>query len=219
MSKKAMVVLLSVCAMLALAVPTAYANYVQKIDLPTLSLSVDGRDVLQSVSVTTPPNKTDYNSGENFDATGMVVSITHTDGTTAVVNDYTILNGTNMQTTQTSVTISYTKDGVTKTTTLPITISSEPTLPSTPSNNTEPSSEPGSPSEPSSASSEGSKETSEPGSASSKDNNETSEPSSASSKSESSQESSESESHKTENKEENNAETEPSSGNGEANED
>lgn len=63
--------------------------------------------VLESIEITTPPTKTSYIVGEDFDATGMVVKVKYADGTSEVITDYSITNGTNLALGQTSVTISY----------------------------------------------------------------------------------------------------------------
>ena len=75
----------------------------------------DRNDVV-SISVTTPPNKTEYEPGENFDSTGMVVTATYIDGTAKEVTNYTVVNGSSLQEGQTSVIISYTEDVLTVTT-------------------------------------------------------------------------------------------------------
>ncbi|MBR6504218.1 MAG: bacterial Ig-like domain-containing protein, partial [Clostridia bacterium] len=71
----------------------------------------DRNDVV-SISVTTPPNKTEYEPGENFDSTGMVVTATYIDGTAKEVTNYTISNGSNLQDNPTSITISYIEEGL-----------------------------------------------------------------------------------------------------------
>ena len=73
------------------------------------------------ISVTTQPNKTQYEVGETFNATGMVVTLTYEDGTTKEVTDYSypttaLIGGTK------SVTITYTEDGDTFTTIVPVTV-------------------------------------------------------------------------------------------------
>ncbi|MCI5535553.1 MAG: bacterial Ig-like domain-containing protein [Clostridiales bacterium] len=77
---------------------------------------------LSSIAVTTPPTKTTYIAGNNFDTTGMVVTATYNDGSTATVDGYTVTDGNALTAGKTSVTISYTKGGVTKTTTQNITV-------------------------------------------------------------------------------------------------
>lgn len=62
---------------------------------------------LKNITITTSPTKTVYFEGENFDKTGMVVTAYYNDGTSQIVTDYDITNGTNLQHEQTSVTITY----------------------------------------------------------------------------------------------------------------
>jgi len=64
-------------------------------------------NAVESITITTPPTKTEYLAGEDFDATGMVVEATYTDGTTETVADYTITDGSNLKNEQISVTIEY----------------------------------------------------------------------------------------------------------------
>lgn len=77
---------------------------------------------LESIEVTTAPNKTTYAVGDTFDTTGMVVKAT-IGGTQAVITDYTC-SPTTITSSTTAITISYTWNGVTKTTTQPITVCS-----------------------------------------------------------------------------------------------
>ena len=60
-----------------------------------------------SISVTTQPSKTTYIEGETFDPTGMVVTATFNDNTSAVVTGYTYSPSSALATTDTTVTISY----------------------------------------------------------------------------------------------------------------
>lgn len=66
---------------------------------------------LKKIEITTPPTKTSYFEGENFDKTGMVVTAYYNSKTkpSAVLDSssYSITNGTNLQEGQTSVTITY----------------------------------------------------------------------------------------------------------------
>lgn len=64
-------------------------------------------NVLESIEVNIPPTKTSYIVGQNFDETGMVVKANYGNGTSEVITDYNITNGTNLSLGQTSVTISY----------------------------------------------------------------------------------------------------------------
>ena len=77
--------------------------------------SVAVNKILTNIAITTPPSKTTYAPGDNFDKTGMVVTATYDDGSTEVISSYTISNGSKMPAGQTSVTISYTYNGATKT--------------------------------------------------------------------------------------------------------
>ena len=77
---------------------------------------------LSSIAVTTAPTKTTYTAGEDFDPAGMVVTATYNDSSTAAVTSYTVTDGNNLTAGKTSVTISYTEGGVTKTCTQPITV-------------------------------------------------------------------------------------------------
>ena len=88
----------------------------------TASIALTVQRVLQSIAVTTPPTTTTYKSGTTIDTTGMVVTATY-NRTSAAVTSYTISPTTAGATegTQTE-TVTYTENGVTKTTTFDITI-------------------------------------------------------------------------------------------------
>ncbi len=77
---------------------------------------------LESIAVIKAPDKTVYTSGENFDSTGMVVTATYSDQSTAPVTGYTVTDGNALTTGKTTVTISYTVGGNTVTTTQAITV-------------------------------------------------------------------------------------------------
>ena len=66
--------------------------------------------------------KTAYTAGENFDATGMVVTATYEDESTATVTGYEIVDGNDLAEGTTSLTIAYTENGVTVETTVAITV-------------------------------------------------------------------------------------------------
>lgn len=71
---------------------------------------------LSKIEIVAGPSKTTYTEGENFDKTGMSVKATYSDGNSKNV-DFTVTDGNNLQAGKTSVTVSYTENGVTKTTT------------------------------------------------------------------------------------------------------
>ena len=66
---------------------------------------------LKNIEIVTPPNKTAYFEGEDFDKTGMVVKANYNSKTNPSVildsSNYNITNGTNLQEGQASVTITY----------------------------------------------------------------------------------------------------------------
>lgn len=64
---------------------------------------------VESIEITTPPAKTEYMAGEDFDPTGMVVTAHYTDGTPAVLtrDQYVIFHGDKLTKGQTYVTIQY----------------------------------------------------------------------------------------------------------------
>lgn len=66
-------------------------------------------DSIKNIEIVTPPTKTSYFEGENFDKTGMVVKVNYNNNTSAILDDssYNITNGTNLKSTQNSITITY----------------------------------------------------------------------------------------------------------------
>lgn len=62
---------------------------------------------VQSIEVTTPPTKTEYEEGDVFDPTGMVITATYNNGTTAVTNDYEYSPKRELKTSDTEMTITY----------------------------------------------------------------------------------------------------------------
>lgn len=80
---------------------------------------------LVSITITTPPTKTEYVAGENFESTGMVVTATYADETTKAVTDYEVVDGMNLQLGQVNVTIKHTENKIEKTTTQTITVTEQ----------------------------------------------------------------------------------------------
>ena len=70
---------------------------------------------LLNITVTTLPTRTSYLSGDSFDTTGMVVKAIYSDGSLVPITDYTYSPTTLTGEGEQTVTISYTKQGVTKT--------------------------------------------------------------------------------------------------------
>lgn len=85
------------------------------------SSSTPTEKALSSIAITTPPTKTTYTAGENFDPTGMMVTATYTDSSTSAVTGYTLSNNTNL-TTNPNVIVSFSSGGVTKTVVVSITV-------------------------------------------------------------------------------------------------
>ena len=72
--------------------------------------------VVSGVEITGQPDKTEYDAGEDFDPTGLEVTAHYAGGVAdSVVSDYTITNGAALEAGQTSVTVSYTSGGQTRT--------------------------------------------------------------------------------------------------------
>ncbi|MBQ7895884.1 MAG: BspA family leucine-rich repeat surface protein, partial [Oscillospiraceae bacterium] len=92
-------------------------------DIITFTLSL-ADNPLSSVAVTRQPNKTEYTAGENFDPTGMVVTAYYADGSSREITGYSIAGGSNLSPNSTSVTVSYTENGVTKTANVAVTVKS-----------------------------------------------------------------------------------------------
>ena len=99
------------------------SNNDARLPLPDEVLSIINGKKVSSIAITTPPTKTSYTAGETFDATGMVVTATYDDTTSAAVTNYTYSPNGALATTDESVTISFTSGGATKTATQSITVS------------------------------------------------------------------------------------------------
>ena len=81
---------------------------------------------LSGISVKTAPDKVDYTEGEMFNATGMVIEATYSDSSKKDVTGYTYAPTAALTTSDTTITISYTEDGVTETCTQAITVNAAP---------------------------------------------------------------------------------------------
>lgn len=85
-------------------------------------ITVGNTPNLVSIAVSVPPTKVTYKAGEYFDPSGMVVVATFDNGTTKNVSGYTYSPTRTLQQGDSVITISYTKKGITKTTTQDITV-------------------------------------------------------------------------------------------------
>ena len=84
---------------------------------------------LSRIAVTTPPNKTSYVAGEVFDPTGMVVTATYSDGTTAPVTGYTWYPDGSLNVIDLVVFVFYEEDTVSRMAIQPITVKANPVNP------------------------------------------------------------------------------------------
>ena len=87
----------------------------------TASVAVTVR-VLASIEISNPPTKTAYKYGEVFSPAGMAVTARYTDGQSRTVTGYTYSPTGALKLSDTTITVSYTEGGVTKTTTQAITV-------------------------------------------------------------------------------------------------
>lgn len=78
--------------------------------------------VLDHIAITTAPTKTAYKYGETFAPAGMVVTAYYTDEASRAVTGYTYSPTGALKLSDTTITVSYTEGGVTKTTTQAITV-------------------------------------------------------------------------------------------------
>ncbi len=69
---------------------------------------------LTGIEITNPPTKTDYVAGENFNKDGMKITVSYNDGTSRTLSDeeYTVVDGNNLQEGKTTVTIRYSEGGI-----------------------------------------------------------------------------------------------------------
>lgn len=77
---------------------------------------------LSSIYISKEPTKTEYNEGENFDKTGMVVIARYSNRTEKEITNYEIVNGNNLSAGTTNIIISYEEGGVIKETTQEISV-------------------------------------------------------------------------------------------------
>lgn len=91
-------------------------------------LDVVVKNLLKTIAITTPPDETAYEIGETISLAGMVLEAYYSDGSSKVVNNYTYSPQKVSSNDDTEITISYTEDGITKTTIQEITIGNTPNL-------------------------------------------------------------------------------------------
>ena len=77
---------------------------------------------LKEIFITKVPDNIRYMVGQDFDKTGMIITASYNDGSSKEVTDYEVVDGNNLVAGKANVTISYTENGITKTTTQIITV-------------------------------------------------------------------------------------------------
>lgn len=93
---------------------------------PLNAFELDER-VLTSISIDTPPTKTTYTEGEIFLIDGVVITAKYEDGTSENVTNKVSYNKIKLTTVgEQDITVSYTHNGVTKTTTIRVTVNAKP---------------------------------------------------------------------------------------------
>lgn len=88
----------------------------------TVVQSVSVKPVVKSISITKNPNKTEYSANELFSTEGMEVTAKYSNAETKVISDYTVLPSGKLSASDTFVTISYTENSTTVSTTVAITV-------------------------------------------------------------------------------------------------
>ena len=96
-------------------------SYTQKEITRTTTLTIKVI-ALESIAITKEPTYKSYYDTENFNTTGMEITAYYSDGTSQVVDGYTYTPEGVLSYGTTEITIFYTENGITKTTTQPITV-------------------------------------------------------------------------------------------------
>lgn len=102
-------------------------SYTEDLITRTIAIPIRVTNDLIKLEIITPPTKTTYVAGEDFDASNMVVQATFEDGSLMEVNNYTLANNYNLVKGQTYVTVQYTHDGITKSVKQTITVTNKVT--------------------------------------------------------------------------------------------
>ena len=116
------------CMILLLAVAVTTAKYFTVVDAGSFSLTVLAKkNPVTEISVTAAPDKTVYIVGDAFDSTGMVITATYLNGDTKIIDPeaYVLSDHTDLALGQSTVTITYTEEEVTKTVDIPLTVIAE----------------------------------------------------------------------------------------------
>lgn len=98
--------------------------------------SVTEEKILSSIRIEKVPTKVSYVEGEKFDKTGIQIIATYSDGSTSIIEDYTVIDGESLKANQETVTIRYVEGGVEKEIKQNITVKKKDSSDQTPSNST-----------------------------------------------------------------------------------
>jgi hypothetical protein len=94
----------------------------------TISATQEAK-TLSSIAVKTLPTKTSYTIDESLDLAGLVITATYSDGSTADISDTAKFSASGFNssaaTASQTITVSYTEDGVTQTTTFTVAITDD----------------------------------------------------------------------------------------------
>ena len=107
---------------LKLSDTTITVSYTEGDVTKTTTQTITVAKVLDRITVTKPPSRTSYFSGETFSTAGMVVTAHYTDGSSGTASGYTYSPTGALAASNNTITISYSEGGVTKTTTQAITV-------------------------------------------------------------------------------------------------
>lgn len=87
-----------------------------------LFVSAGSSLILESISITTPPNTTTYTAGQVFDNTGMVVTASYNFGLSQEITGYTVFPSGALTGDVNEITVTYSEGGIVKTATQPVTV-------------------------------------------------------------------------------------------------
>ena len=102
--------------------PVQTANLNETIAKVIFTVSWDGHGPMTGISVTRNPYYTEYMEGAAFRTYYMTIAASYADGSSRPVTGWTVTDGDSLAEGQTSVTVSYTEDGITKTAQIPINV-------------------------------------------------------------------------------------------------
>ncbi len=103
-------------------------TYKEVLNTATTTLNIEVKNLLKNIVVANPPDIIDYYAEDYFDPTGMIIKAFYSDGSSKEVDNYSYEPTRELTEEDETVTISYTEEGITKTTYQDITVGSAPNL-------------------------------------------------------------------------------------------